>query len=143
MVKAPDLYVDNSSYAKAATNSVNYTNSTFYHVTWNNGQWGNYNGMQAKTYSYWIMTDCIFWDCSTSGSVPRRFLHGRANQPGAKFNNNTYMKNDGTFQDPQNYDTSGTIIEEDPQFANPTEGDFHISGATQVARKTGDPRWLP
>lgn len=31
----------------------------------------------------------------------------------------------------------------DPQFANPAAGDFHISGATQVARKTGDPRWLP
>ena len=143
MAKAPDLYVDNTPKQSAATNSVNYTNSTFYHVTWNNGQWGNYNGMQAKTYSYWIMTDCIFYDCSTSGSVPRRFLHGRANQPGARFNNNTYMKNDGTFQDPQNYDTSGTIIEEDPQFANPAIGDFHISGATQVARKTGDPRWLP
>ena len=143
MAKAPDLYVDNTPAQSTATNSVNYTNSTFYHVTWNSGQWGNYNGMQAKTYSYWIMTDCIFYDCSTSGSVPRRFLHGRANQPGAKFNNNTYMKNDGTFQDPQDYDTSGTIIEEDPQFANPAIGDFTISGATQIARKTGDPRWLP
>ena len=143
MAKGPDLYVDNTSFSKAATNSVNYTNSTFYHVTWNNGQWGNYNGMQSKTYSYWIMTDCIFFDCSTSGSVPRRFLHGRTNQPGAKFNNNTYMNADGTFQDPGSYDTSGTIIEEDPQFANPTAGDFTISGPTQVARKTGDPRWLP
>lgn len=143
MAKGPDLYVDNTPLAIAATNSINYLNSTFYHVTWNNGQWGNYNGMQSKTYSYWIMTDCIFYDCSTSGSVPRRFLHGRANQPGAKFNNNTYMNRDGSFQDPQNYDTSGTIIEEDPQFANPDAGDFHISGPTQVARKTGDPRWLP
>ena len=32
---------------------------------------------------------------------------------------------------------------EDPKFANPANGDFHISGPTQVARKTGDPRWLP
>jgi hypothetical protein len=143
MATCQSLYVIDTPSYKAATNSVNYTNSTFYHVAWNNGQWGNYNGMQSKAYSYWIMTDCIFYDCSTSGSVPRRFLHGRANQVGAKFNNNTYMKNDGTFQDPQNYDTSGTIIEEDPQFANPAAGDFHISGATQVARKTGDPRWLP
>ena len=129
-----------------ATNSVNYLNSTFYHLTWNNHQWGNYNRMQGRTYSYWVMTNCIFYDCSTSGSVPRRFLHGQAyaNSPQNKtFLNNTYMKNDGTFQDPQNYDTSGTIIEEDPVFANPAAGDFHISGATQVARRTGDPRWLP
>ena len=144
MATGPNLYVKDTPSYKAATNSVNYHNSTFYHVTWNNGQWGNYNGMQSKTYSYWIMTDCIFYDCSTSGSVPRRFLHGRANQPGAKFNNNTYMKNDGTFQDPQNYDTSGTIIEEDPQFANPAAGDFTIgAGTEQAKRKTGDPRWLP
>ena len=99
--------------------------------------------MQSKNYSYWIMTDCIFYDCSTSGSVPRRFLHGRSGQLHAVFNNNTYMSADGTFQDPGSYDVSGTIIEEDPMFANPSAGDFHISGPTQVARKTGDPRWLP
>ena len=130
----------------ATTNSVNYLNSTFYHIAWNNGQWGNYNRMQGRAWSYWVMTDCIFYDCSTSGSVPRRFLHGQAyaTSPQNKtFNNNTYMKNDGTFQDPQSYDQSGTIIEEDPMFANPAAGDFTISGPTQVARKTGDPRWLP
>jgi len=130
----------------ATTNSVNYKNSTFYHVTWDSGQWGNYNRMQGRNWSYWVMTDCIFYDCSTAGSVPRRFLHGQAyaSSPQNKtFNNNTYMKADGTFQDPQSYDESGTIIEEDPQFANPAAGDFHISGPTQVARKTGDPRWLP
>jgi hypothetical protein len=130
----------------ATTNTLTYKNSTFYHVTWNNGQWGNYNRMQGRTWSYWVMTDCIFYDCSTAGSVPRRFLHGQAyaSSPGNKtFGNNTYMKNDGTFQDPQNYDESGTIIEEDPMFADPSNGDFTISGATQVARQTGDPRWLP
>ena len=144
MAKGPDLYVDGSAAAAAATNSVNYLNSTFYHVTWNGGQWGNYNGMQSKTYSYWIMKNCIFLDCSPSG-VARRFLHGRANQPHAEFANNTYMNADGTFQEAENptYDTSGTMIQEDPQFANPAIGDFTISGAIQVARQTGDPRWLP
>jgi hypothetical protein len=88
------------------------------------------------------MKNCIFFDCSSSG-VARRFLHGRTNQLHAEFLNNTYMNPDGSFQDPGNYDVSGTIIEEDPQFANPAAGDFHISGTTQVARKTGDPRWLP
>ena len=132
--------------SEATTNSVNYKNSTFYHIAWNNGQWGNYNRMQGRAWSYWVMTDCIFYDCSTSGSVPRRFLHGQAyaSSPENKtFNNNTYMKADGTFQDPQSYDQSGTIIEEDPQFADPASGNFTISGPTQVARKTGDPRWLP
>ena len=123
------------------TNSVTYDHCTFYHVTWDNGQWGNYNGMQSKATSYWNLTNCIFYDCSPSG-VARRFLHGRTGQPGTIMNN-TYMRADGTFDDPGNYDTSGTDIKEDPQFKNPSAGDFTISGATQVNLKTGDPRWLP
>ena len=137
MVSGEEIYADKT----IATNTVSYTNSTFYHVTWNGGQWGNYNRMGGRACSHWIMTDCIFFDCSPSG-VARRFLHGKTGQD-AKFNNNTYMNVDGTFQDPGNYDVSGTDIKEDPQFADPDDGDFTISGATQVARKTGDPRWLP
>ena len=56
------------------------------------------------------------------------------------------MKKDGTFEEDgnlTNYDLSGTDIKEDPMFRDPENGDFHISGPTQVARKTGDPRWLP
>ena len=143
MVSGEEIYADKN----AATNTVSYTNSTFYHVTWDNGQWGNYNRMGGRACSHWIMTDCIFYDCSPSG-VPRRFLHGKQNQPHVTFNNNTYMKADGTFQDikedgSHDYDHSGTTIEEDPQFKDPSIGDFHISGPTQVARRTGDPRWLP
>lgn len=130
-----------------ATNSVNYLNSTFYRIGNHNtsdwGEWGNYNGMNGKTDSYWVMTNCIFFDCSNKGGVPRRFLHGKTNQPTATFANNTYMAYDGTFQSYANYDNSGTVIEEDPKFADPSVADFHISGTTQVARKTGDPRWLP
>jgi hypothetical protein len=137
MVSGEEIYADKT----IATNTVSYTNSTFYHVTWNGGQWGNYNRMGGRACSHWIMTDCIFFDCSPSG-VARRFLHGKTGQD-AKFSNNTYMNADGTFQDPGNYDLSGTDIKEDPQFADPDDGDFTISGATQVARKTGDPRWLP
>ena len=125
--------------------TLSYENSTFYNVCQNDGQWGNYNGLAGKTTSYWSMTNCIFWNCSTSGSVPRRFLHGKdySKTPENKtFLNNTYMKKDGTFQDPQNYDTTGTNIEEDPQFADPANGDFHISGSKQAELGTGDPRWL-
>lgn len=127
-----------------ASNSVNYKNSTFYRIGWNGGQWGNYNGMQGKAESFWLMTDCIFFGCSESGGVPRRFLHGQSGRQNTyTFANNTYMALDGTFQPVGNYDISATQIEEDPMFANPAAGDFHISGATQLARRTGDPRWLP
>lgn len=144
MYRAKDIGMGGSASSQTGPgNSVNYYNSTFYRLGWNGGQWGNYNGMNGKGDSYWNMKDCIFYACSQAGGVPRRFLHGKANQPTATFANNTYMNDDGTFQDPGNYDVSGTQIEEDPQFADPSKGDFHISGATQVARKTGDPRWLP
>ena len=91
------------------TTTLTYENCTFWNVCQNDGQWGNYNGIFGKTTSYWNMKNCIFWNCSTSGSVPRRFLQGKANQPTATFLNNTYMKNDGTFQDPQEYDTVTSI----------------------------------
>ena len=131
-----------------ATNSITYKNSTFYRIGYlnNEGEWGNYNGMNGKAESYWTMTDCIFYSCSAKGGVPRRFLHGKtysASSGNVTFGNNTYMQADGSFDNVGSFDTSGTQIEEDPQFANPTQGDFHISGPTQVARKTGDPRWLP
>ena len=125
-------------------NTLTYENCTFYHVC-SSGQWGNYNGTAGKATSYWNMINCIFYDCS-SGNVPRRFLAGKQKQATATFLNNTYMKKDGTFENDgnlTNYDLSGTDIQEDPKFADPANGDFHISGATQVARGTGDPRWLP
>ena len=128
------------------TTTLTYESCTFWNVCQNDGQWGNYNGIYGKPTSFWVMTNCIFWNCSTSGSVPRRFLHGKdyaSNPENKTFLNNTYMKKDGTFQDPQNYDTSGTNIEEDPHFANPANGDFHISGSKQATLGTGDPRWLP
>ena len=122
-------------------NTITYTNCTFYNVC-SSGQWGNYNGVAGKKTSYWNMKNCIFYNCSTSG-VARRFLAGKQNQATAVFENNTYMKADGTFDNPSPYDNSGTDIKEDPLFADPANGDFTISGATQIARKTGDPRWLP
>lgn len=128
-----------------ADNQITYSNCTFYNVC-PAGQWGNYNGVAGKKTSYWTMTNCIFWNCSSSG-VARRFLAGRQNQETATFLNNTYMKKDGTFDTPNTdtgkYDLSGTDIQEDPKFADPANADFHISGAKQVSLGTGDPRWLP
>ncbi|MBQ9229923.1 MAG: DUF4957 domain-containing protein [Prevotella sp.] len=132
-------------------NTVTFKNSTFYRIGFHQpsgdwGEWGNYNGMNGKADSFWTMTDCIFFDCSAKGGVPRRFLHGKtyaSDSGNVTFANNTYMAYDGSFDPIGSYDTSGSQIEEDPMFANPDAADFTISGATQVARKTGDPRWLP
>ena len=55
--------------------------------------------------------------------------------------NNTYWNN-GAKTDQGNYDTSDTQLETDPGFADPENGDFTPTGADQVAKKTGDPRWF-
>ena len=127
-----------------ADNTITYDHCTFYHVC-SNGQWGNYNGIAGKSTSFWNMTNCIFFDCSSSG-VPRRFLAGKQNQATATFLNNTYQKKDGSFDTSNNvysYDISGTDIQESPNFKNPSAGDFSISGSKQATLGTGDPRWLP
>lgn len=124
-------------------NTLTHQNSTFYNVCQNGGQWGNYNGTAGKKTSYWVMENCIFWNCSTSSNVPHRFLGGKNKQETATFANNTYMTKDGVSQkDCEKYDVSGTNIDEDPKFADPANGDFHISGSKQVELGTGDPRWL-
>lgn len=126
------------------TNSISFKNSTFYNVA-KTGQWGNYSGFAGRATSVWTMTNNIFVDCGNK-QIARRFLGGRGNQASATFANNTYMFN-GEFESEsgsvESYDKSGTAIEQDPGFKDPANGDFTVSGSTQIERQTGDPRWLP
>ncbi len=123
------------------TNIITYDHDTFYNMC-AAGQWGNYNGIAGKGTSYWVMTNSIFYNCS-SGTTARRFLAGKQNQSTATFNYNTYEKSDGTFEAPAGYDNSGTQIEEDPGFKDAANGDFTISTSSkQYKLGTGDPRWI-
>ena len=54
--------------------------------------------------------------------------------------NNTYWQN-GAKADQGNYDTSASILETDPAFEDVENDDFTPTGADQVEKKTGDPRW--
>lgn len=87
------------------------------------------------------MQSCIFLDCGNK-DVARRFIR---NKPAAAdditFKNNTYMY-EGDFENDE-YDTSGTAIKSDPQFENAASGNFKVNGSEQLAKRTGDPRWLP
>ena len=126
------------------SNSITYKNCTFYNVA-NSGQWGNYNGFAGRNTSYWNMTNCIFVDCGNN-QVPRRYLGGRQNCDNRNFLNNTYMY-DGAFESTggsvASYDDSASAIEMNPGFKDAANGDFTVSGSEQIARGTGDPRWLP
>ena len=39
------------------------------------------------------------------------------------------------------YDTN--TLDTDPGFINAANGDFTVTGASQLEKRTGDPRWLP
>ena len=120
-------------------NSITFENNTFFNVA-KNGQWGNYSGFAGRNTSDWTMTKNIFVDCG-KGEVARRFLGSRANQATATFAYNTYGY-DGAAENTGEYDTSDNIITSDPQLKDPTNGDFTVQGAEQIAAQTGDPRWL-
>lgn len=35
------------------------------------------------------------------------------------------------------------LFDTDPGFINAANGDFTVTGASQLEKRTGDPRWLP
>ncbi|TRX42028.1 DUF4957 domain-containing protein [Bacteroides sp. HF-5092] len=121
--------------------SVNYLNSTFYHVCYNK-QWGSYNGFAGQTCVNWNMKQNIFLE-SGKGEVARRFLGGRTGQVTASFGQNTYWYNGEVPAEELKYDISGTHFETDPQLKDPANGDFTVLGTEQLTARTGDPRWLP
>ena len=145
-------YENNARCTRAgySSNVVNIQNSTFYNVA-KNEQMANYRGLGGQKTTFITISNNIFVDCGNK-QVVKRFLVQREpdSYGGVTFGNNTYMFN-GEFEskggivpgDKQAYDQSGTAIEEDPGFKDAANGDFTISGATQIARKTGDPRWIP
>lgn len=141
---------NNSGRADRAGYSNQYVifqNSTFYNIA-KDGQWANYSGFNGQKMSVFNITNNIFVDCGNK-QIARRILGGRSESsyPSGQvtFANNTYMFK-GEFESVagivDQYDMSGTAIEEDPGFKDAANGDFTISGATQLSRKTGDPRWI-
>lgn len=124
------------------TNSINLRSCTFYNIA-KNGQMANHSGFDGRATSNYVITNNIFVDCG-SGQVPRR-LTGRINaQAINNFAYNTYWY-DGAPEtegfSTNTYDTSNNALQTDPAFTDAANGNFTPTGAEQVARKTGDPRW--
>lgn len=139
---------NNSGRATRAgyTNSwVKFLNSTFYNIA-KAGQWANYGGFSGQKCACFDVEKCIFVECGNK-QVIRRILAGRGPSSYGSVTTayNTYMFG-GEFESTggivDQYDLSGTAIEENPGFKDAANGDFTISGAAQLANKTGDPRWI-
>jgi len=125
--------------------TININTNTFYNVV-KTGQMANYPGMNKNTVTI-KMNKNIFIDCG-SNYVIRRLAISSTNIV-KELKDNCYWFA-GAFPqvnevDPSYGDKSGTAFGEDPQFADPSNGNFTIgTGATQILEKgCGDPRWLP
>ena len=130
------MRVDRMGYETSDHTTLTYTNNTFYRVA--SGQWANYSGI--SNYSAYNVQSNIWVDCA-DGQIARRMLgNGRlGNGCTANWNNNTYW-HDGEAKDNSQYDT-GFILSTDPAFTDPANGVFTPTGAEQLERRTGDPRW--
>jgi hypothetical protein len=119
------------------------TNCTFWQVV-KNDQMGNYGNNFAQKGNTITILNSIFVDCGNK-AVVRRLGGGNANAT-LTCGFNTYWFN-GTFTATEltttPKDASGTHIETDPQLKDPANGDFTVGGSEQIAKRTGDPRWLP
>jgi len=132
-----------STNAGLTSNSITHTNCTFYHVA-NGGQWFNCNGFNGQKCSTYFITNNIFVDCSNQ--VARRILgsvKASSGRIGATlFNNNTYWRNEADVSTSESEYDNGYILKSDPAFADVANADFTPTGAEQVEKQTGDPRWF-
>ena len=122
--------------------TVTYINNTFYKLVPGN-QWANYSGLSGQASTYITVKNNIWVDCSIAGQIARRINGGNNNSINRSYAFNTYY-NDGsdTSESESTYD-NGVILTTNPEFGNPDNGDFTISGSEQVEKGTGDPRWFP
>lgn len=125
--------------------TINMNNNTFYNVV-NTGQMANYPAMSNAIVSLNLSKN-IFVNCGSNG-VCRR-LSVSATTMVRTFSDNCYWFG-GAFPEsteitPGYGDKSGTGYGEDPQFSDPSTGNFTIgsTATTIISRKSGDPRWLP
>ncbi|WP_243349248.1 DUF4992 family lipoprotein [Parabacteroides sp. FAFU027] len=134
-----------------ANGSVTITHSTFYHCS-EGAQSFNSNGAMGQVGDKITIQKCVIVNsaenAATSGSngFVRRFRRGNTN---ATFTGggNSYWYNGafpiGEVQGTTSCDTSGDYIDSDPQLTYQGNGVFKMEGATQIAKGSGDPRWLP
>lgn len=119
---------------KGQSGSFSFLNSTFYGLAYNK-QFINTNTLKGRASLEVNIAQSIFVDCG-KGEILNRLMN--ASNP-STFRLNTYWYNGAVAK--EKFDTE--VLATDPGLADPDHGDFTVSGADQLAAKTGDPRWLP
>lgn len=136
-----------------SSGSVNLTSCTFYNIV-PTGQIANYDGMKRSNNAVTYTLDHNIIVNTSENQFVRRYIAGN-NWSGngiKKFTQNTYIVDGAdawtwdaatsTGTGEASYDMSGTILSGDPEFKDPENGDFTVTGASQLNARSGDPRWL-
>jgi hypothetical protein len=139
---------------KDATGSTSWAvkNCTLYQIAVGKKANNNNSGIKGQATTTMILTNSILVDFgSSNGNEINGWLWGQNSaSPIRTYENNTYWSaaSEGsavagwTDSSKVGSDQTGTSLTTDPGFADAANGDFTVSGADQIAKKTGDPRWF-
>ena len=123
----------------ADTWSFNYYKNTFYNVT--TGNWSNVSRINnVKTRTIFNVENNIWVDCG-NGQIAQRMQNQQTGFKTTNFVSNTYWKGSSAI-DQTTYTNGEVALKTNPAFKDASNADFTPTGADQVAKQTGDPRWF-
>ncbi len=115
---------------------INFENNTFFQLA-NSKQFFNTNTLKGQKNELFTFKKNIFVDCSNK----KIYANITNNNAQLTCEDNTYWFDGAAYEEPSSYN-SDAGLQTDPAFVDPANGDFTPTGAEQVEKKTGDPRWL-
>lgn len=113
---------------------ISFVNNTFYQLA-NLKQFFNTNTLKGQANAKFTFKKNIFFDCSKK----KIYANITNNNNQLTCEDNTYWYDGAAYTEGYNADAG---LQTDPAFADPANGDFTPTGAEQVAKKAGDPRWF-
>ncbi len=128
----------------AEIQKIGFENSTLYQIAYGTNFRGDTRTQGQKT-NYFTVKNCIIVDCGKKNFC-QSLLRQASSNPTVEYANNTYWwdgEDVSSFQTGDGCDQTGTALTTDPGFADAANANFTVSGAQQLEKKTGDPRWLP
>lgn len=115
---------------------INFENNTFFQLA-NTKQFFNTNTLKGQKNELFTFKKNIFVDCSNK----KIYANITNNNAQLTCEDNTYWFDGVAYEEPANYNADAGLTT-DPAFKDAANGDFTPTGAEQVAKKAGDPRWF-
>ena len=115
---------------------ITFENNTFYQLAYGK-QFFNTNTLKGQKNALFTFKKNIFVDCSKK----KIYANITNNNAQLTCEDNTYWYDGAAYTEPSNYNADAGLTT-DPAFKDAANGDFTPTGAEQVAKKAGDPRWF-